>query len=96
MSVGAHRFLCVDLVICLENSSMKRTILLTFVLTASGALGECGDGSPSKGREAIRAACQTEIEKLCVGEDRIGQCLRRHPDELSAGCKAVLGSKKNE
>jgi hypothetical protein len=75
---------------------MNRTILITLILTISSTLGGCGGGTPSKGREALRAACQGEIEKLCAGEDRIGQCLRRHPDELSAGCKAVLGSKKHE
>jgi len=33
-----------------------------------------------------------ESEKLCVGEERVGRCLRAHMNQLSADCKAALGS----
>ena len=48
-------------------------------------------GTPPEatGQAAIRAACGTDIEKLCPGEQRIGQCLRRQ-EKLSDSCTAAL------
>jgi hypothetical protein len=45
-----------------------------------------GEGS------GVRAACKIESEKLCAGEERLGRCLRARMDQLSADCKAALGS----
>jgi hypothetical protein len=42
-------------------------------------------------RGAVRSACKAEIDKLCLGEEHVGQCLRKHKDELSAGCQASMG-----
>jgi hypothetical protein len=72
---------------------MKLAHLLLAILILTGT-SACKDRSSSQGREAVRAACNAEIEKLCAGEDRIGQCLRKHPDELSEGCKAGLGDRR--
>ena len=43
----------------------------------------------------VRSACNSEIEKLCAGEARAGQCLRRHLDEVSPACKDALMNAPN-
>jgi hypothetical protein len=70
---------------------MKHASMLSFAMLILASLPACkGD----EGREAVRAACSAEIEKLCPGEDRIGQCLRKHESELSDKCKAGLGGRR--
>lgn len=69
---------------------MKKAALLAAALFILAGIPACSKG----GRDAIQAACATEIAKLCAGDDRIGQCLRKHQDELSEGCKAGLGDKR--
>jgi hypothetical protein len=71
---------------------MKQAALLAAAIFILAGIPACKEGS--QGRDAVRAACTAEIEKLCAGNDRIGQCLRKHQDELSEGCKAGLGDKR--
>ena len=44
--------------------------------------------------EAARAACETDIQKLCTGVQpgggRILACLKQHKDEVSDGCKQAV------
>lgn len=43
------------------------------------------------GGGSVRSTCKPEVEKLCVGETRVGKCLRAHVDQLSSDRKAELG-----
>jgi hypothetical protein len=45
----------------------------------------------SGGPAAVRFACKGEIDRLCLGEEHVGQCLRKHKDQLSAGCQTSMG-----
>jgi hypothetical protein len=76
---------------------MKHAILLAFSAIILASIPTCKGQSSGQGggREAIRAACGPDIDKLCAGEDRIGQCLRTHMDELSEACKAGLGDRRD-
>ncbi len=70
---------------------MKRAVLFSFAMVVLASLPACrGD----EGREAVRAACSEEIERLCAGDDRIGKCLRKHETDLSEKCKAGLGDRR--
>lgn len=73
---------------------MQRTLFASGLLTALLGLTSCGDSPPSGqqqgGREALQAICKADIDKHCPGEERIGQCLRRHESELSSECTAAL------
>jgi WD40 repeat protein len=42
-------------------------------------------------RGGVRSACKPEISKLCLGEEHVGQCLRKHKDELSVACQSAMG-----
>jgi hypothetical protein len=53
-----------------------------------------------KTMQALRAACETDVQKLCAGVQpgggRIVECLKQHKDEVSDGCKqAILKAKQN-
>jgi len=67
------------------NSSTRRGLLASIMVIASICVSSCGRGGGN-----VRSACNSEIEKLCAGEARAGQCLRRHLDELSPSCKGAL------
>jgi hypothetical protein len=69
---------------------MKRATLLALAMFILAGIAACSEG----GRDAVRAGCGPEIEKLCAGDDRVGQCLRKHMDELSERCKGSLGKRK--
>jgi hypothetical protein len=69
---------------------MKRASILIVAMLILSGMSACKES----GRDSVRAACGAEIEKLCAGEDRIGQCLRKHQDELSDKCRAGLRDKK--
>jgi len=75
----------------LATAGMDRTVRLweTPQLAHSPASPTSQGGGGGSG---VRAACRAESEKLCAGEERIGQCLRAQMDQLSADCKAALGS----
>jgi WD40 repeat protein len=77
----------------LATAGMDRTVRLwdTPKLANSPASPPSQDGGGGGGG-GVRAACRAESEKLCAGEERLGQCLRRQMDQLSVGCKAALGS----
>lgn len=70
---------------------MNRAILFFLALVVLASIPAC---KGNEGLEAVRAACSADIDKLCPGEDRIGQCLRKHESELSEKCKAGLGDRK--
>jgi hypothetical protein len=87
---------------------MKRTILILAVLTGLSGLAACNESQPKKadtpsessqqgsmgrGQGPVRAACDVEIKKLCTGDERAGQCLRAHENELSDACKAALATR---
>jgi hypothetical protein len=44
--------------------------------------------------DAARAACETDIQKLCTGVQpgggRILACLKQHKDQVSDGCKQAV------
>jgi hypothetical protein len=44
--------------------------------------------------EAARAACETDIQKLCTGVQpgggRILACLKQHKDQVSDGCRQAV------
>ena len=75
---------------------------LAAALCSAALLSACDNKSPGDhsgsgtGRAIISASCQPEIEKLCSGEARLGQCLRRHKDELSATCNAALADRDRQ
>ena len=69
---------------------MRRASLFSLALVIL-AIPAC---KGNEGPEAVRAACSAEIDKLCPGEDRIGQCLRKHESDLSERCKAGLGDRR--
>jgi hypothetical protein len=68
-----------------SNNLMKRAMVLAILAAVSVGMAEC-----SRGGGNVRSACNTEIGKLCAGEDHPGQCLRKHPDELSDSCRQAL------
>jgi len=40
--------------------------------------------------------CMDDIEKFCAGARRAGkECLQKHIDEISPGCKEILNAKKD-
>ena len=41
--------------------------------------------------EAQATGCQSEIDRLCKGEQRILECLRKNQKDLSPGCSTYLG-----
>jgi hypothetical protein len=60
--------------------------------------GACAEAmkTAQERRQKIRAACQTDIDKLCAGTEGAGggvmQCLRSKAAELSKGCADVLAT----
>lgn len=46
----------------------------------------------------VKEACHDDVEKFCGtvehGKGRVMKCMREHKEELSAGCKAEMESKK--
>jgi hypothetical protein len=65
-------------------------LVAPMILIASICVSSCGRSGN------VRSACKPEIEKLCAGESRAGQCLRRHLDELSPACKDALMNAPNQ
>jgi len=56
-----------------------------------GQQGSKSFGVETPGQGPVRTACQSEIGRLCPGEEHAGHCLRSHsPDQLSEACKADL------
>jgi hypothetical protein len=56
-----------------------------------GQQGSKSFGGETQGQGPVRTACQSEIGRLCPGEEHAGHCLRSHsPDQLSEACKAAL------
>jgi hypothetical protein len=47
--------------------------------------------SPADQGGGVRAACKSEIEKLCPGEERVGRCLRKQQEKLSLACRSAMG-----
>jgi WD40 repeat protein len=47
-----------------------------------------------EGASAIRSVCQSDISKLCAGEEHVGRCLRQHESELSDSCVAALKKRR--
>ncbi len=71
------------------NSLTRRGLLVSMMIIVSICVSSCGRSGN------VRSACNSEIEKLCAGEARAGQCLRRHMDELSGACKDALMNAPN-
>ena len=56
--------------------------------------GSKASGGETQDQGPVRKACQSEIEKLCPGEEHAGRCLRSHSaDQLSEACKAALANR---
>ncbi len=72
------------------NTLTKREMLVAIMVIASTCVAGCNRGGGN-----VRSACNSEIAKLCAGENRAGQCLRQHLDELSAACKDALMNAPN-
>jgi hypothetical protein len=53
-------------------------------------------GGEGGGRGGVREACRVESDRLCAGDERVGRCLRAQMDQLSAGCKAALESRRSQ
>ena len=75
----------------MKHASMFTFAMFTLAMLILASIPAC---KGNEGREAVRAACSAEVEKLCPGEDRVGQCLREHESELSDKCKAGLGDRR--
>jgi Cysteine rich repeat len=75
---------------------------LGFALAAGAALADeppATQPMPSqKTMEALRAACETDVQKLCPGVQpgggRILACLKEHKDQVSDGCKQAISKAK--
>jgi hypothetical protein len=81
----------------LATAGMDRTVKLwgTPKLALSPASPTVQGGREGGGsRSGVRDACRAESERLCAGDERVGQCLRAQMDKLSAGCKAALDSRR--
>jgi hypothetical protein len=54
--------------------------------------------APSPSPNAVRAACETEVPKVCPGVQpgggRIIQCLVQHQNEVSEACRQALTKAK--
>ena len=54
--------------------------------------------APSPSPNAVRAACETDVPKVCPGIQpgggRIIQCLVQHQNEVSEACKQALAKAK--
>ena len=56
--------------------------------------GSKASGGETQDQGPVRKACQSEIERLCPGEEHAGRCLRSHSaDQLSEACKAALANR---
>ena len=76
---------------------------LGFTIAAGLALAEdppAAQPTPAqqKAMQAVRAACETDAQKLCAGVQpgggRIVACLREHKDQVSDGCKQAISKAK--
>jgi hypothetical protein len=74
-------------------------ISLGFVIAAGVAMADdppAAQPTPAQQRvmQAVRAACQADVQKLCAGVQpgggRIVACLKEHKDEVSDGCKQAI------
>jgi len=78
---------------------------LGFAIAAGAAMADeppAAQPTPAqqKAMQEVRAACQTDVQKLCAsvqpGGGRIIACLKEHKDEVSEGCKqAILKARQN-
>jgi hypothetical protein len=88
---------------------MKPTILLlTLLAAASSAIADqpptdplpmpVPAPAPSPSPNAVRAACEADVPKVCPGVQpgggRIVQCLVQHQNEVSETCKQALTKAK--
>ena len=87
---------------------MKRTMLLLTLCAALAARSAVADEpptspplpapAPSPSPNAVRAACETDVPKVCPGVQpgggRIVQCLVQHQNEVSEACKQALTKAK--
>jgi hypothetical protein len=81
-------------------------ISLGFAIAASAAMADdppAAQPTPAqqKTMQELRAACQTDIQKLCAGVQpgggRIIACLKEHKEEVSDGCKqAIQKARQNQ
>jgi hypothetical protein len=83
----------------LATAGMDRTVKLWGTpklprSPASPTVHGGGEGGGSGGGSGVRDACRGESERLCAGDERVGRCLRAQMDQLSAGCKAALDSRR--
>jgi WD40 repeat protein len=81
----------------LATAGMDRTVKLwdTPKLAHSPASPTIRGGGEGGGSgSGVRDACRAESERLCAGDERVGRCLRAQTDQLSAGCKAALDSRR--
>jgi len=83
------------------TAGMDQTVKLWDVPTGPAAattptqsgLAPLSLGGTDGGRAGARVACEADIARLCAGDDRVGRCLRRQEDQLSARCKATLADR---
>jgi hypothetical protein len=88
---------------------MKRTMLLLTLCAAFAARSAIADEpptapsplpapAPSPSPNAVRAACETDVPKVCPGVQpgggRIIQCLVQHQNEVSEACRQALTKAK--
>lgn len=68
---------------------IKSVALSGLALLFATAVASAQSGPQS---EAIRAACKSDIEKLCSGvePDAVPECVHEHIDELSESCKVAV------
>jgi Cysteine rich repeat len=78
--------------------TMVALVALVMMIAASVLADEPAHAEDSRraAAEAVRSACQADIEKLCPGVQqgggRILQCLRGKQDQISDGCKTAMQS----
>ncbi len=91
---------------------MKKTMLLLTLCAAFSARSAIAEPppapppapspvptpAPSPSPNAVRAACETDVPKVCPGVQpgggRIIQCLVQHQNEVSEACKQALAKAK--
>ena len=89
---------------------MKKTMLLLTLCAAFAARSAIAElppapsplptpaPAPSPSPNAVRAACETDVPKVCPGIQpgggRIIQCLVQHQNEVSEACKQALAKAK--
>jgi len=76
---------------------------LGFAIAAGVAMADEPPATPptpaqQRNLKEVRAACQTDVQKLCAGVQpgggRIVACLKEHKDEVSDSCKQAIAKAK--